>query len=132
MLSVQTRILVTHGVSFLPYVDEIVVLVDGVVSEVGTYNSLRASKGAFSEFLDTYAKEQSNRTHSDSGNFTFFALWMEAAPNTDLLWHNQSMWLMSAYGLQCDYELYTVWNYLDVYAAMTLFHIYIKKCVFLL
>ncbi len=70
-LSVQTRILVTHGVSFLPYVDEIVVLVDGMVSEVGTYSSLRASRGAFSEFLDTYAKEQSNQTHSKSGNCTF-------------------------------------------------------------
>lgn len=66
ILKNKTRILVTHGVSFLPYVDEIVVLVDGVVSEVGSYKSLRASKGAFSEFLDTYAKEQSNRTQSES------------------------------------------------------------------
>ncbi|XP_028278726.1 ATP-binding cassette sub-family C member 2 isoform X2 [Parambassis ranga] len=66
LLKDKTRILVTHGVSFLPYVDEIVVLVDGLVSEVGTYNSLRASGGAFSEFLDTYAKEQNNQTHSDS------------------------------------------------------------------
>lgn len=57
----------THGVSFLPYVDEIVVLVDGVVSEVGSYQSLRASKGAFSEFLNTYAKEQRERTQSESG-----------------------------------------------------------------
>lgn len=72
-LSVQTRILVTHGVSFLPYVDEIVVLVNGMVSEIGSYNSLRASKGAFSEFLDTYAKEQSNQTLSKSGNYTFFS-----------------------------------------------------------
>ncbi|XP_041645026.1 canalicular multispecific organic anion transporter 1 [Cheilinus undulatus] len=66
ILKDKTRILVTHGVSFLPYVDEIVVLVDGKVSEVGSYNSLRASKGAFSEFLDTYAKEQSNQNHSES------------------------------------------------------------------
>ncbi|XP_078129230.1 ATP-binding cassette sub-family C member 2 [Sander vitreus] len=66
LLKDKTRILVTHGMSFLPYVDEIVVLVDGVVSEVGSYKSLRASRGAFSEFLDTYAKEQSNRTHSES------------------------------------------------------------------
>lgn len=73
-LSVQTRILVTHGVSFLPYVDEILVLVDGVVSEVGSYKSLRASKGAFSEFLDTYAKDQNNQTHSESGNYTFLSL----------------------------------------------------------
>lgn len=73
-LFLQTRILVTHGVSFLPYVDEIVVLVDGVVSEVGSYKSLRANKGAFSEFLDIYAKEQSNRTHSESGNLIFVSL----------------------------------------------------------
>uniref|UniRef100_A0A8C2XQZ4 ATP-binding cassette, sub-family C (CFTR/MRP), member 2 n=1 Tax=Cyclopterus lumpus TaxID=8103 RepID=A0A8C2XQZ4_CYCLU len=69
LLKDKTRILVTHGVSFLPYVDEIIVLVDGVVSEVGSYNSLRASRGAFSEFLDTYAKEQSNQTHSELFKF---------------------------------------------------------------
>uniref|UniRef100_A0A672I6Q9 ATP-binding cassette, sub-family C (CFTR/MRP), member 2 n=1 Tax=Salarias fasciatus TaxID=181472 RepID=A0A672I6Q9_SALFA len=66
ILQNKTRILVTHGVSFLPHVDEIVVLVDGVVSEVGSYSSLRASGGAFSEFLDTYAKEQRTRTRSES------------------------------------------------------------------
>ncbi|XP_072247113.1 ATP-binding cassette sub-family C member 2 isoform X2 [Leuresthes tenuis] len=65
LLKKQTRVLVTHGVNFLPYVDEIVVLVDGKVSEVGSYKSLLASKGAFSEFLETYAKEQSNRTNSE-------------------------------------------------------------------
>ncbi|KAB5518421.1 hypothetical protein PHYPO_G00165670 [Pangasianodon hypophthalmus] len=58
LLKNKTRILITHGISFLPHVDQIVVLVDGVVSEIGSYNSLRASKGAFSEFLDTYAKEE--------------------------------------------------------------------------
>uniref|UniRef100_A0A4W6CQ66 ATP-binding cassette, sub-family C (CFTR/MRP), member 2 n=1 Tax=Lates calcarifer TaxID=8187 RepID=A0A4W6CQ66_LATCA len=68
LLKDKTRILVTHGVSFLPFVDEIVVLQDGVVTEIGSYNSLRASRGAFSEFLDTYAKEQSNQTQSESGN----------------------------------------------------------------
>uniref|UniRef100_A0A8C7YSL5 Canalicular multispecific organic anion transporter 1 n=1 Tax=Oryzias sinensis TaxID=183150 RepID=A0A8C7YSL5_9TELE len=66
VLKHKTRILVTHGVSFLPYVDEVVVLVDGKISEIGSYNSLRASKGAFSEFLDTYAKEQNNQTEEDT------------------------------------------------------------------
>ncbi|KAF3708249.1 Canalicular multispecific organic anion transporter 1 [Channa argus] len=66
VLKDKTRILVTHGVSFLPYVDEIVVLVNGCVSEIGSYNSLRESRGAFSEFLDTYAKEQTNQTLSES------------------------------------------------------------------
>lgn len=60
LLKDKTRILVTHGISFLPYVDEIVVLVNGVVSEIGSYDGLRASKGAFSEFLETYGTEESN------------------------------------------------------------------------
>lgn len=64
ILKDKTRILVTHGVSFLPYVDEIVVLKEGCVSEVGSYQSLKDSKGAFSEFLDTYAKE-GGKKHTD-------------------------------------------------------------------
>ncbi|XP_024152521.1 canalicular multispecific organic anion transporter 1 isoform X2 [Oryzias melastigma] len=64
-INIKTRILVTHGVSFLPYVDEVVVLVDGKISEIGSYSSLRASKGAFSEFLDTYAKEQNDQSNSN-------------------------------------------------------------------
>uniref|UniRef100_A0AAR2L6N4 ATP-binding cassette, sub-family C (CFTR/MRP), member 2 n=1 Tax=Pygocentrus nattereri TaxID=42514 RepID=A0AAR2L6N4_PYGNA len=71
LLKDKTRILVTHGISFLPYVDEIVVLVDGVVSEVGSYSSLRASKGAFSEFLDTYAKQESSECFSLSHQVKF-------------------------------------------------------------
>ncbi|KAK1792647.1 hypothetical protein P4O66_012581 [Electrophorus voltai] len=67
LLKDKTRILVTHGISFLPYMDEIIVVVDGIVSEVGSYSSLRASKGAFSEFLDMYAKEESNRSHAQKG-----------------------------------------------------------------
>ncbi|KAF7219965.1 ATP-binding cassette sub-family C member 2 [Nothobranchius furzeri] len=67
ILKNKTRILVTHGISFLPFVDEVVVLVDGRVSEFGSYKSLRASKGAFSEFLDTYAKEHSNQSTEEDG-----------------------------------------------------------------
>uniref|UniRef100_A0A3B4B6A8 ATP-binding cassette, sub-family C (CFTR/MRP), member 2 n=1 Tax=Periophthalmus magnuspinnatus TaxID=409849 RepID=A0A3B4B6A8_9GOBI len=70
LLKDKTRVLVTHAVSFLPFVDEIIVLKDGIVSEVGSYNSLRASKGAFAEFLDTYAKEQSNQDQSHRGKNT--------------------------------------------------------------
>uniref|UniRef100_A0A8C2GDE6 Uncharacterized protein n=1 Tax=Cyprinus carpio TaxID=7962 RepID=A0A8C2GDE6_CYPCA len=67
LLKDKTRILVTHGIGFLPYVDEIVVLVNGVVSEVGSYDGLRASKGAFSEFLETYGKEESNNADARKG-----------------------------------------------------------------
>uniref|UniRef100_A0A8C7C742 Canalicular multispecific organic anion transporter 1 n=1 Tax=Oncorhynchus kisutch TaxID=8019 RepID=A0A8C7C742_ONCKI len=65
ILKDKTRILVTHGVSFLPYVDEIIVLKEGCVSEVGSYQSLKDSKGAFSEFLDTYAKDEDSTSDGE-------------------------------------------------------------------
>uniref|UniRef100_H3AIJ4 ATP binding cassette subfamily C member 2 n=1 Tax=Latimeria chalumnae TaxID=7897 RepID=H3AIJ4_LATCH len=61
----QTRILVTHGVSFLPKVDEIVVLVNGRISEVGSYKNLLESQGAFAEFLNTYVKQEENRKEGE-------------------------------------------------------------------
>ncbi|KAJ8247979.1 hypothetical protein GJAV_G00236800 [Gymnothorax javanicus] len=68
LLKDKTRILVTHGLSFLPHVDEIVVLVDGQVSEVGSYSKLKSSGGAFSEFLHTYAMEEGSKGRSRSGS----------------------------------------------------------------
>ncbi|OXA39170.1 multidrug resistance-associated protein 1 [Folsomia candida] len=51
LLNGKTRILVTHGVSFLPKVDNIVVLKDGRVSEYGTFQQLLKNRGSFAEFL---------------------------------------------------------------------------------
>lgn len=47
----KTRVLVTHGVTFLPQVDVIVVLKKGEITEMGTFKELLAKKGEFSEFL---------------------------------------------------------------------------------
>uniref|UniRef100_A0A3Q3WCA4 Uncharacterized protein n=1 Tax=Mola mola TaxID=94237 RepID=A0A3Q3WCA4_MOLML len=55
VLKGKTRILVTHGISFLPQVDNIMVLVDGRVSEMGSYQELLNQNGAFAEFLRNYA-----------------------------------------------------------------------------
>lgn len=63
----QTRLLVTHGLSYLPQVDLILVMVDGEITEVGSYQQLMATEGAFSEFLHTYATDHgddSGETHS--------------------------------------------------------------------
>ncbi|XP_071763895.1 ATP-binding cassette sub-family C member 3 isoform X3 [Centroberyx gerrardi] len=53
----KTRILVTHGISFLPQVDNIMVMVEGRVSEMGSYQELLNQNGAFAEFLRNYALE---------------------------------------------------------------------------
>ncbi|XP_076615304.1 ATP-binding cassette sub-family C member 3 isoform X1 [Chaetodon auriga] len=57
VLKGKTRILVTHGISFLPQVDNILVMVEGRVSEMGSYQELLSQNGAFSEFLRNYALE---------------------------------------------------------------------------
>ena len=50
----QVRILVTHGIKYLSSCDVIVMMSDGVITEVGTYSELMNNKGAFAEFLETY------------------------------------------------------------------------------
>merc|ERR1719495_1204653 len=54
----KTRVLVTHGVTFLPQVDNIVVMKKGVISEVGSYRELLAQKGDFAEFLVQYLSDK--------------------------------------------------------------------------
>ena len=61
----QTRILVTHGIKWLPYVDNIIVMNSGVVAEVGTYEELMEHDGAFAKFLKTYLTEQNSDSDSD-------------------------------------------------------------------
>ncbi|GCC18894.1 hypothetical protein chiPu_0018109 [Chiloscyllium punctatum] len=56
VLKGKTRVLVTHGISFLPQVDQIVVLVNGRISEMGSYQELQNQNGAFAEFLRNYAQ----------------------------------------------------------------------------
>lgn len=58
LLGSKTRVLVTHGVTYLPQMDNIVVLKDGEISEFGTYTELMEKRGAFAEFLVQYLSEE--------------------------------------------------------------------------
>ncbi|XP_063443624.1 multidrug resistance-associated protein 1-like isoform X2 [Mytilus trossulus] len=58
LLRNKTRILVTHGISFLSKVDIIITLVDGKISEMGSYSDLISHAGAFAEFLKNYLNEE--------------------------------------------------------------------------
>ncbi|XP_075686275.1 multidrug resistance-associated protein 1-like isoform X2 [Rhinoderma darwinii] len=60
LLKDKTRILVTHGVSYLPQMDSIIVMVDGKITEIGSYQELLKQDGAFAEFLRTYANAEQN------------------------------------------------------------------------
>lgn len=61
----------THGISFLPQVDNIVVLVAGAVSEYGSYSTLLANRGAFAQFLNLYGSQEegaSEKNTAGTGN----------------------------------------------------------------
>uniref|UniRef100_A0A336KSQ1 ABC-type glutathione-S-conjugate transporter n=1 Tax=Culicoides sonorensis TaxID=179676 RepID=A0A336KSQ1_CULSO len=51
LLANKTRVLVTHGITYLPQVDNISVMKYGEITESGTYKELLEKKGEFSEFL---------------------------------------------------------------------------------
>uniref|UniRef100_G3TRW4 Multidrug resistance-associated protein 1 n=1 Tax=Loxodonta africana TaxID=9785 RepID=G3TRW4_LOXAF len=53
MLKNKTRILVTHGISYLPQVDVIIVMSGGKISEMGSYQELLARDGAFAGILSS-------------------------------------------------------------------------------
>jgi len=60
MLKEKTRVLVTHGINFLPEVDQIIVLSQGKISEMGSYKELLQKDGDFSDFIKnhTYTEDE--------------------------------------------------------------------------
>lgn len=80
LLAKKTRVLVTHSVTYLRQMDNIVVLKDGKVTESGTMQELLDRKGAFAEFLIQHIqdvreeedldaiKEQLENTLNEGGN----------------------------------------------------------------
>ncbi|XP_059145786.1 multidrug resistance-associated protein 1-like isoform X2 [Physella acuta] len=62
LLAGKTRVLVTHGIHWLPSVDHIIVMSDGQVSESGTYEQLMSHNGAFAQFLIQHLKQEVTNT----------------------------------------------------------------------
>ncbi|CAL1544170.1 unnamed protein product, partial [Lymnaea stagnalis] len=62
LLKDKTRILVTHGIHWLPFVDEIIVMRDGKICETGTYEKLLYNDGDFAQFLRESFKQSSGKS----------------------------------------------------------------------
>ncbi|XP_015781053.1 multidrug resistance-associated protein 1-like [Tetranychus urticae] len=69
MLKNKTRLLVTHRITFLPQVDEIVVLRDGKIYESGTYSELMAKKGEFFDYIVQYLTEREEELDPEEKDF---------------------------------------------------------------
>ncbi|KAJ6649924.1 Multidrug resistance-associated protein 1 [Pseudolycoriella hygida] len=57
LLRGKCRLLVTHSVVYLPKVSEIVVMVNGEITECGSYRELLVHKGAFAKYLIQHLQE---------------------------------------------------------------------------
>uniref|UniRef100_A0A9J8CDF7 ABC-type glutathione-S-conjugate transporter n=1 Tax=Cyprinus carpio carpio TaxID=630221 RepID=A0A9J8CDF7_CYPCA len=103
----KTRILVTHGMSFLPQADLILVLVDGEISERGSYQELLNRNGAFADFIHTFASSERKECFSEAsqrGNITMVcvrAFILAEKIDMQLLWM-----LMSPPGNRVKLEMY--------------------------
>lgn len=69
MLMFQTRVLVTHGLSFLAKADLVLVMEDGQISEMGSYLELMDRKGTFANLIHTFSGNH-HRESSSSGTCT--------------------------------------------------------------
>ncbi|KAG7215736.1 hypothetical protein INR49_021957, partial [Caranx melampygus] len=58
LLKDKTRVLVTHGLSFLSKADLVVVMENGQISEMGSYMELMDRKGAFAKLIQTHSGNQ--------------------------------------------------------------------------
>ncbi|XP_029282601.1 multidrug resistance-associated protein 1-like, partial [Cottoperca gobio] len=64
LLKDNTRVLVTHGLSFLSKADLVLVMEEGHISEMGTYVELMDRKGAFAKFIHTFNVNQRRESSS--------------------------------------------------------------------
>ncbi|GFN99336.1 multidrug resistance-associated protein 1 [Plakobranchus ocellatus] len=65
MLKRKTRILVTHGVHWLPQVDHILVMTNGKISESGSYEELLSHDGPFAQFLKQYLTQEEDEDEEE-------------------------------------------------------------------
>ncbi|XP_047481887.1 multidrug resistance-associated protein 1-like isoform X2 [Penaeus chinensis] len=61
----KTRLLVTHSVTFLPCVDEVIVMRDGRVVERGSYPDLVAKQGDFANFVLQHISEANDEEEKE-------------------------------------------------------------------
>jgi ATP-binding cassette, subfamily C (CFTR/MRP), member 1 len=69
MLSAKARVLVTHGIQYLPRTDKILILMQGKLGEVGTYSELMAKKKLLFNLINEFGTQTENT--EDDQNDTF-------------------------------------------------------------
>lgn len=56
----QTRILVTHNLTLLPHIDLIIVMEEGRISQMGTYQELISKRANFADLIKVFSTEHTS------------------------------------------------------------------------
>ncbi|MCJ8739010.1 hypothetical protein PDJAM_G00042380 [Pangasius djambal] len=67
ILKNKTRVLVTHGLSFLPQADLILVMEDGQIMEAGSYTELLERRNSFADFLKIFSNTEHRENSTNRG-----------------------------------------------------------------
>lgn len=63
LLKNKTRLLVTHGINHLDNVDQVILLKEGQIAEVGKYEDLMIAEKAFYQLIKDYSHKQGAKRH---------------------------------------------------------------------
>lgn len=76
----ETRVLVTHGVHWLPHVDVIIMMKDGCVITTGTYQDLITHDGPFFQYVRCLMTEQIESDEEEDPEGVCFYLYLCTQP----------------------------------------------------
>jgi hypothetical protein len=101
LLKKKTRVLVTHGVTFLPQMDQIIVMKDGQISESGTYQELLDKKVRITTtfFFGTHVIHIGTHVFREPSRNSLFNTWGRAwtLRRTVLLYRIWNNWAKGLY-----------------------------------
>ena len=66
MLSGKTRVLVTHGLHFLPSADYVLCIDDGKIQDQGTHSELSKREGAFKELMEKHGVKEKDEAAKEA------------------------------------------------------------------
>uniref|UniRef100_A0A1I7V336 ABC transmembrane type-1 domain-containing protein n=1 Tax=Caenorhabditis tropicalis TaxID=1561998 RepID=A0A1I7V336_9PELO len=69
LLREKTRILVTHGLTFTKYANNVLVMYDGRIEESGSFDDLMKRRGVFFDFMEEYKSSSDSDENSEGSDF---------------------------------------------------------------
>ncbi|KFV13577.1 Multidrug resistance-associated protein 1, partial [Tauraco erythrolophus] len=76
LLKTKTRILVTHNLTLLPHADLLIVMEEGRISQIGTYQELISKRANFAELIQAFSAEHTSEETTPMEGEKIFILFL--------------------------------------------------------